>query len=96
MEDFTNATGGEATDLFGKKVKKYLSDVRSVTGNPVTGKHPVWLIHQSFPFSKTRDDIRDAACAVLVKEALPALLHQLDNLFAEAFRSIGHLMGGRS
>jgi len=33
---------------------------------------------------------------LIVLYSLPALLHQLDNLFAEAFRSIGHLMGGRS
>lgn len=32
---------------------------------------------------------------LIVLYSLPTLLPQLDNLFAEAFRSIGHLIGGR-
>ncbi len=31
---------------------------------------------------------------LIVLYSLPTLIHQLDNLFAEAFRSIGHLLGG--
>lgn len=78
MDDFSKAAVADLTDLFGEKVKKYLSDVRAVARNPVTGKHPVWLIHESFPFSTFRDDIRDAACAVLVTEALSSGLNGME------------------
>ena len=32
---------------------------------------------------------------LIVLYSLPTLMHQLDNLFSEAFRSIGYLLGGR-